>query len=147
MYYEVGCLSEAEFAKLVGLPPADLKLQKKFTLLKSQEEGATLKVWLVSLSDLDVGEVLAMRKLKIYHRVEVLQDCIALSHADNLNEQQGKTWFDFLKKQEMDKDRPTAAKVQGRGQLPTVRELQEEAREILEARREKVRASKARLVC
>ena len=128
---------------MVGLPPADLKLQKKFTLLKSQEEGSTLKVWFVSLAGLELGEVLSMRKLRIFHRVEVIQDTMLLAQDDNLEEQQGNAWFEFAQKDEFDRQRPAAAKVSQRDKLPTVENLQNDAAAILEERREKVRAKQA----
>ena len=136
----MGILTEMDFTRLVGVPPSDLGLQKKFVVLKSHEEGTSLKVWFCSLAGLDYGEVASMRKMKIYHRVEVVQDTVLLDRTANLTDQQGKTWFDFARKQELEKHRPSGAKISNRMQHPTLAQLKEEAEEVLHARRDKVKA-------
>ena len=138
LFYEVGVVSESEFLRLVGVPPADLK--KKATLLKSTEEGGTLKVWFVSLRGLDVGELHAIRKMRVYHKVEVVQDQVLLDHAEQLCEHQAKSWFDFAQSKQMDK-RPHGCKISQRGLLPTIASLQEDAEKVLATRRQQLKDS------
>ena len=68
MYYEVGVLSEAEFTRLIGLHPKDLKCT---VATITNEEGSTMTGICVSLKEVPVQELFAMRKLRMSRSVKV----------------------------------------------------------------------------
>ena len=116
--------------------PSDLKASP--VKIRKTEEGGAQKAWLVSLRGLDAGDVLSMRKLRVFHEASVELDSYMLTREAQVSDMQGPAWLEFAKSSEQ-KELPTGARLGSRLKLKTVSDLQDEAQNLLEARRQKLR--------
>ena len=133
-------LSDTEFVELIGVAPADLKMTP-VKIKRTEEGGSMSRAYLVSLRGLDAGDVHALRKLRVFHTATVELDSYMLTRDSQISETQGPAWLDFVRSAEQ-KDLPSGAKLANRLKLKTMHDLQTEAEDVLEARRQKLRAER-----
>ena len=133
MYYEIALVTEAEFVRLIGCSAKDLK--KKPMKLRYHEEGDTLNVYPLSLRGMSDADVFSVRKMRVFHRAQLLSDQYLVTKEDQCAEQQATNWFDFACKNERAK-RPQGIRMSQRNTLPTLAQLREDAEKVQSERRE-----------
>ena len=128
--FKVGFLSESDVVKVSELTPKALK-QPEFDLMLEQI-GCKLKGVFVHLRDCPDDVKKWMRVVKIYSRVEIQHCEHHMTPSDQVRQEQGDQLYRLLSDEKVTND-PPAFKALGRANLPTIPELIEKARKIIEA--------------
>jgi hypothetical protein len=132
-YYEVGFPSEGEVIKYTGLAPKALGL--KVTTRPLEDGPGVVSGSYISLRDLDIplGDILAMRKVKVYRGFETEHNEQILSRARQIRQQQGSDMYTYVTEQTT-AAQGDATKTSSRAHLPTLENLRKKAADIISQR-------------
>ena len=129
-YYDVGFLGEADITHYFGLPSKALSLK---LVSRPREDGSGYDQGIyISLRDLDVsvGELLSIRKTRVWSSSETSHHEALLTRGDQLCAEQGPNTYQYVRKAETD-DRPEGLRWD---KLYTMASLKEKAARIISAR-------------
>lgn len=94
-YQDFGVVDQTDFLRLTGLTPAQAGKQPYQMLLNGMEEKPE-ELYLLHLRGLDVGEILSMRKTRVYFSDETRHDRCYLQPHQQVVKDQGKFVFEYV---------------------------------------------------
>ncbi|CAE7364046.1 unnamed protein product, partial [Symbiodinium sp. CCMP2456] len=126
MYFEYGFPTAEQFTRLCGATPQSLGLKP---VDARTEEGKMTTGYIVSLDGISFGDYVSMRKLQVFHELEVLWQKLYVEPELQLNTAQGQQWYDHAGKK-LVSNRAAGFKVCGRSGLKSLSELKLTVQEI-----------------
>lgn len=141
LYHDVAVLSEEDFERIVGLPIKSFKdLKKKMVEIESAE-GTKKTVLIASLRGLPLDEILAIKKMRLWHNVGVGKIEHLLQPEFQFHKLQGKNWLSSILETHL-QSRPSSMKASGESHLLELPEYISTAKEVMQQRQD--RAEEAR---
>ncbi|OLP83771.1 hypothetical protein AK812_SmicGene35416 [Symbiodinium microadriaticum] len=126
MYFEYGFPAAEQLTRLCGASPQSLGLKP---VEARTEEGKMTSGYIISLDGITFGEYVSMRKLRVFHELQVAWQKLYVEPERQLTAAQGQEWYEHATKT-LVSARQTGFKVSGRGGLKSLPEMKVTAQEM-----------------